>query len=326
MSDKRGKSLSLRKTPVLQDWYLRSRLKLRQVLLLVALDEHRSMHRAASHVAMTQPAATRMLGELERALNVQLFERGPHGVVPNAYGESLIRHSRMMLSALDHARDEINAISMGATGRTYVGALQVATPTLVPQSIMRFKARHPNHTIHLREDKTTTVLLPALWRGELDLVVGVVSGDVEREGLRFEPLSDEPMRVVSRVGHPLTRRRTIKFSVLANEPWILPAPDSVYRERLDDAFRQAGGEPPKVVVESMSILMNMLLLQRTDMLAVMPSRLAMRYAALGELSILPAKPPTLSGPIGVITLVGRPLSLAGSEFVQSLREAAAERS
>lgn len=318
---RRSKPSPPRTPAVLPDWYLRTRLKLRQVLLLVALDEHRSMHKAASHVAMTQPAATRLLGELERALGVQLFDRGPRGVVPNAYGESLVRHSRMMLSALDHARDEINAISSGTTGRTSVGALLVAAPTLVPQGIIRFKARHPNHTIHVRED-TTSVLLPALWRGELDLVVGRGSGAMEQDGLRFEPLFEEPMCVVARVGHRLARRRSIRFTSLSDEPWILPAPDAVYRKRLDEAFRQAGVEPPRVVVESMSILTNTLLVQQTDMLSVMPGRVAMHYAELGELCVLPAKPPALSGPVGVITLVGRPLTAAGTDFVQALRETA----
>jgi len=50
---------------VLPDWYLRSRLKMRQVLLLVALEEQRNMHRAAASLRMTQPAATRLLGRAE---------------------------------------------------------------------------------------------------------------------------------------------------------------------------------------------------------------------------------------------------------------------
>ena len=58
---------------ILPDWYLRSRLKMRQVLLLVALDEQRNMHRAAASLRMTQPAATRLLGGLERMLGMKLF-------------------------------------------------------------------------------------------------------------------------------------------------------------------------------------------------------------------------------------------------------------
>lgn len=309
---------------VLPDWYLRSRLKMRQILLLVALDEHRNIHKAADKVSMTQPAATRLLGDLERLLGVQLFDRSTRGVQPNAYGVSLIRHSRMMLVTLDHARDEINAISSGTTGRTCVGALLVAAPTLVPRGLVRFKKRHPNHTVLVREG-TTSILVPALWRGELDLVVGRASSDLDSKGLKFEALYDEPMCVVARIGHPLGRsRRALKLAALALEQWILPTPDAVYRRRLDDAFRQAGVEPPRCIVESLSILTNMMLVQETDMLAVMPGRVAEHYAEMNEIQILPVKPPALSGPVGVITLLGRPLTPAATDLVQALRETALE--
>jgi len=315
------RSSKISRDPVLPDWYLRSRLKMRQILLLVALDDHRNIHKAAAHVSMSQPAATRLLSDLERLLGVQLFDRSARGVLPNAYGESLIRHSRMMLATLDNARDEINAISSGTTGRTSIGTLLVAAPTLVPRGLVRFKQRHPNHTVLLREGSTST-LVPALWRGELDLVVGRVASDVASAGLKFEALYDEPMCVVARVGHPLGRKRGLKLAALAQEQWILPTPDAVYRRRLDEAFIEAGAAPPRRIIESLSILTNTMLVQHTDMLAVMPGRVAEHYVDLGEILILSVKPPPLSGPVGVITLNGRPLTPAATDLVQALRETA----
>ncbi len=307
--------------PILQDWYLRSRLKIRQVRLLAALDDHRSMHRAAAAMNMTQPAATRLLADLERLLGLQLFERSARGVAPNAYGESLVRHSRAILATLDHARDEINALSEGTDGKIVVGALLVAAPVLVPRAVARFKERHPNHTVLIREGGAAG-LLPALRRGELDLVVGRVSSDVPGEGLKFEAVYSEPMVVVARDGHPLARRRALKLSELAQWPWVVPAPDAPYRRRLDAAFRHAGVEPPRRIVESLSVLVNKMLLQETDMLGVMPRTVAQQYAALGMVRALPVKLPAPSGPVGVITLASRPPSAAAADFLQSLREAA----
>jgi DNA-binding transcriptional LysR family regulator len=313
-----GKQL---KNVVLPDWYLRSRLKMRQILLLVALDEHRNMHKAASSVAMTQPAATRLIGDLERLLGVVLFDRSARGVQPNAYGESLIRHSRMMLATLDHARDEINEISSGTTGKTSLGAMLVAAPTLVPRGLVRFKQRQPNHTVLVREGNTAS-LITALWRGEIDLIVGRASKDVMTEGVRFEALYDEPMCVVTRVEHPLSRKRALRFEALAEEQWILPTPDAIYRQRIDEAFREAGSHPPRQVVESLSIVTNLLMVKESDMLAIMPSRVAHHYAKLGEIRILSVTPPALSGPVGVITLIGRPLTPGAMDVIQALRETA----
>jgi DNA-binding transcriptional LysR family regulator len=303
----------------LPDWYLRTRLKMRQILLLVALDDHRNIHKAASHVGMTQPAATRLLSDLERLLKINLFERNPRGVSPNGYGQSLIRHCRIILTTLDHARDEINAISSGTTGRTAIGTLQVASPMLVPRGILRFKKSHPNHTLLVREG-TTLTLLPALWRGELDLLVGRASKNIAGEGLKFESLYEEPMCIVAKKNHRLAKRNYLKLSTLAKEEWILPTPDSIYRKRLDEAFRKSGANPPHSVVESISILTNMLLIQESDMLAVMPGKVAKHYADLGELQILSIKPPTPSGPVGIISVLGRPLSPAAIDFIQALRE------
>ncbi len=312
---------ALNKNIALPDWYLRTRLKMRQILLLVALDDHRNMHKAASHVGMTQPAATRLLGDLERLLKIDLFERNSKGVSPNGYGQSLIRHCRMILATLDHARDEINSISSGATGKTSIGTLQVAAPMLVPKGILRFKKNHPNHTVLVREG-TTSTLMPALWRGELDLLVGRASNDVAGEGLKFEALYEEPMCIVTKKNHRLTKRKLLRFSSLAKEEWVLPTPDSIYRKRMDEAFRKAGVSPPHPAVESMSVLTNMLLIQESEMLAVMPAKMAKHYANLGELDILTVKPPTLSGPVGVISVLGRPLTPATTDFIQALRDSA----
>lgn len=308
---------------ILPDWYLRSRLKMRQVLLLVALDEQRNMHRAAAGLRMTQPAATRLLGGLERTLGLRLFERGPRGLTPNAYGESLVRHARAMLATLDHARDEMNSLSEGAAGRIAIGTLLVASPVLVPLALARFKERHPDYTVLVREG-SAAALLPALRRGELDLVVGRVTRDVPGEELDFEAFYSEPMQVVARVGHPLARRRALRLGDLADQPWIVPTPEAPYRARLDAAFRQAGLEPPRRLVESLSILVNKMLVQKTDMLGVMPRDVAREYAALGAMRVLPVKLPPPSGPVGVIKAIGRPLAPATADLLQALRQVARE--
>ena len=308
--------------PVLADWYLRSRLKMRQVRLLVALDEHRNMHRAAASIATTQPAATRLLGDLEKLLGMRLFERSARGLTPNAYGESIVRHARIILSALDHSRDELNALLQGTAGKIVIGTLLVTAPVLVPRAVARFKKRHPRHTLLIREG-TTPGLAAALQRGEVDLVVGRASSELGA-GFTFEAFYAEPMRVVARKGHPLAGRRTLALARLAGWPWIVPTPETAYRKRLEAAFRKEGVEPPVSIVESISILTNTMLVQETDMLGVLPRDVAEHYARSGAIRVLPVKLPPPSGPVGVITVSGRPLPPAAIDLLQALRETARE--
>lgn len=307
--------------PIPPDWYVRSRLRVRHLRLLVALDEHRNMHRAAASITMTQPAATRLLADLERLLGIKLFERSARGIAPNAYGASLIRHARIVLATLAHARDELNELAAGTLGKVAVGVLLVAAPALVPRAVARFKQRHPRITVLVRDDNAAA-LISALRRGELDLVVGRLASVEVTEGLTFEAFYREPMRLVVRAGHPLAQQRKIKLRSLTDHFWLLPTADAAYRARLDTAFRRAGAEPPQRIVESRSVATNHTLLRETDMIGVVPDSLARQYAELGILCVLPIRLPPPAGPIGAITVTGRPLPPGTADLLEILRRIA----
>src|ERR1700716_514041 len=92
------------------NWFIRARLKTRQLLLLQVLAEEGNIHRAAQVLHMTQPAASKLLKDLEDVLEVPLFERLPRGMRPTWYGETMIRHSRVALASLTHAHEELAAL------------------------------------------------------------------------------------------------------------------------------------------------------------------------------------------------------------------------
>ena len=75
-----GGGIMPRMTTPNPNWFLKARLKTRQLLLMIALDEHRNIHRAAEELHMTQPAASKQLKDLEDMLDVKLFERLPRGM------------------------------------------------------------------------------------------------------------------------------------------------------------------------------------------------------------------------------------------------------
>lgn len=305
-------------------WHLQSRLKLRQLHLLLALDELRSLRRAAEGVHLTQPAATRLLGQVERAIGLKLFERSPRGMMPTAAGAALIQGAREVLGTLARTGEELDAIEAGTAGRIHVGVLVAAAPVLLPRAIARFKARYPEVTVAVQEG-TLPLLLPMLREGELDLVVGRLSSEVTASGMALESLHPEPMRVTVRTGHPLARRRRPGLRALAEESWVLPPQGTPYRLRLDAAFRSTGAEPPRRQVESASMLVNAALLQETDFLGVMPQDVAEQLVRLGALAALDVELPEPTGPIGLITRPGQEMTPATREFAAMLGKVAAER-
>jgi DNA-binding transcriptional LysR family regulator len=304
--------------PPPRETFLRSRLKMRHVQLIVAVDARRSIHKAAAELGMTQPAATRLLSDVESLLGLALFERTTRGVIPTRHGASLVRHAREILGSLDHARAELDAISAGATGKLTVGVLLVVAPVLLPRALLRFKRRNPRIAVEVREG-TLGGLLPLLRRGHLDLVVGRLTADFDSAGLHFEHCYDESMTVVVRRGHPLRGKRGLRVRDLAGQAWIVPTQESAYRHRLDAAFRQDGVEPPADIIESMSILTNNALLQESDMLGVMPQNVARYYRKLGLLDLLDVPLPPPSGPVGIITRAGGNPAPAIGDLIDALR-------
>ena len=79
---------------------LDGRIKLRHLQCFLAVAEQRSIQRAAERLAVTQPAVSKTLRELEEMLGVQLFRRGRRGALPTADAEAFQRYASASLSAL----------------------------------------------------------------------------------------------------------------------------------------------------------------------------------------------------------------------------------
>jgi DNA-binding transcriptional LysR family regulator len=221
------------------NWFLRARLKTRQLLLLIALDDTRNIHRAASELNMTQPAASKQLKDLEDMLGVSLFERLPRGMRPTIYGEAMIRHARMALTSLSKAHEDIVALKSGLSGQVDVGVILSPGMALLPPAIARVKEQAPMLRIGV-EVESSNILLSRLLHGELDFIIGRILDEEARGGLLYEELADEPVCAVAR-GPPFHTRTDLSLADLASEAWIMAPKGSILRARCDQMFRERPG-------------------------------------------------------------------------------------
>jgi len=305
------------------NWSLRIRLKTRQLLLLIALDEQRNIHRAAEELHMTQPAASKQLRNLEEMLDVRLFERLPRGMEPTIFGVAMIRHARTALTSLALAHEDVAGLKIGLAGQAAVGAIMSASLALLPLAIARVKAAAPLTRIGVTVD-TSNVLLGRLKNGTLDfLVARILDTDIEAQ-LQYEELADEPVCVVARVGHPLQRGAALRLDDIASAAWVLPPIGSVLRHRCDSMFRRAGLLPPVNVVNTTALLLVIPLLLQTDSLHVMPLDVARHHAQLGILAILPVAMPIKMDGFGIITRRHHLLSPGATAVLDAIRIAARE--
>lgn len=305
------------------NWFIRSRLKMRQIVVLLHLYEQRSVLRAAEAAGITQPAASKLLGELEDALGVKLFDRHARGVEPTWYGEILVRHARAALSEISRAQDEIIALKKGLTGQASIGTVMNPAASLIPVAIAAIKQAHPGILINVEMDYSRPLIVKLL-DGQLDIVIGRILDSHGVSELDFERLSDEPHAVIARAAHPFAKKRNLALTDLLQLGWVLQPPGSVMRGRLDTMLLEQGLKLPSNVVETSALPVIIALLQETDMISVVPERSVLPYCEAGMLTTLPIRLGVNLDAFGIITRRHLPLSPGAEIVLKMLRETAAK--
>ncbi len=302
------------------DHYMRVNLKPKHLQLIVALDDFRNIGQVAANANVTQPAVSKALAELERGLGVRLFDRTARGVRPTIYGECLVRHARSVIANLTQTRDELRALISGASGQVSIGMLSTAAITLVPRGLALLKQRSPGTTVLIREG-TLEALIPDLWSGKIDLIVGRLPSEGNAHGLDEKILSEEAVTLVVGVHHPLLRRRRVRWADLRDYPWVLPPVGALLREPLERAFERHGVPIQNNRVETLSVHVIRAYVHLTDAIAVLPHDVSAHYRDLGLIATLPLEVPKLLRPVGITWSRQRPLSPSAKLMFECLEEA-----
>ncbi|MEN0087025.1 MAG: LysR substrate-binding domain-containing protein [Pseudomonadota bacterium] len=295
-----------------------SRLKLRQLRLLIAVSEAGNIQAAARGLNMSQPAASKMIQDLEIDFEVALFDRTNRGVIPTSHGEALIRHGRLIFAQLSNAAQEMDDLTEGASGRVVVGTLLAASACLLPKAIQQVLADRPNVAIKV-VDGTNDVLMPALRNGEIDMVVGRLPTHNHRHELEQIPLYQENIEVVVGPEHPLVGKNDLTFDDLRPFGWILPPAETSLRLLVDQFFVDMRQYSPERVIESVSYLTNRALLKSSDLIGFMPSAVPQPEMEAGQLHVLPYTLPFGTGAVGITVRAGGGLSPAALAMMDALK-------
>src|SRR5262249_17312080 len=145
-------------------------ITLRQLRYLAALARHRHFGKAADECAVTQPALSMQIRELERELGVDLVERRPGEVILTETGIEVARRAEHMLAAARDLTDFARHSSGPLTGQLRLGVIPTVAPYLLPQVLPALQRRYPELRVELRETQTR-VLMEELARGALDAVL-----------------------------------------------------------------------------------------------------------------------------------------------------------
>ncbi|WP_375738771.1 pca operon transcription factor PcaQ [Pseudomonas boanensis] len=298
-----------------------TRIKFRHLLCFLEVARQGSLARAADQMAVSQPAISKTLKELEDLLDASLFDRSKSGVSLTEAGLAFMRYAGPCVQAL---RDGVNSLREGeyAAGMVRVGVLSTVEGLLVPEVVRRLHERHPALVVSVLTGPSA-YLLSQLRVGELDLVVGRMTESPEIQGLSFEHLYSESMTLVVRPGHPLLEQGR-EGRTLAGFPLVLPLAGTTIRKHADSLFVQSGISPPRQRLETLSLTLSRRYVMSSDAVWIAPMdavRLDLRRGELAELDLGLQEP---GGSVGICSNASLPLSLAAQWCVEVLREAAAD--
>jgi DNA-binding transcriptional LysR family regulator len=184
----------------------------------VAVAEALHFGRAADRLHLAQPALTRRVQRLERAVGAPLLTRTKRQVALTPAGAEFLGHARRIVAAVHDSVDAARRADRGETGRLRVGFEGPSAQELMPVAVRAFRERHPGVDVSLAE-MTTARQVEALAVGDLD--VGFLVPPVADDAVAYEVVVREPLVVVLPSAHPLARRARVRASDLAREPFVL---------------------------------------------------------------------------------------------------------
>ena len=294
-------------------------LRFKHLKLLVILGECRNMHQAAEQMYMSQPAASKMLKELESFFGFKLFDRLPRSMTATEMGHEVLSHAQLLLNDAERLVEEINLMREGGHGKIMIGVIPAAAPEILPAAIVALKQRRPRLAISIKEHSSDH-LLADLEQKRLDIVIGRLTQVDQHNIFNFEELLEEPLCIVVRRDHPLAGTTEVELLDLCHREWILHPIKSPMRGVFEKGFEEAGVTSPTNIIETTSIQVTLKLLETSNMLAVMPQSVLNSFLNNNQLVRLPIQIGELFNHYGIITRKKDTPPEGVIELINALRE------
>ena len=216
--------------------------ELRHLVYFHEVARHLHFRKAGESLSLAQPALSRQIAQLERALGAPLFVRSRRRVELTPAGRALAERVEPLLRSLQRVPRDVRAVADGEVGQVRVAFTGLAMATVLPKILREFHRRHPGIRLELTESPTSAQLA-ALQAGEL--ACGFFHPDAPTPGIRTRMLLRERNGVLLPAAHPLTKRTTLRLHDLASTPFVLfpRAHNPGFYDRILAAFAGAGITP-----------------------------------------------------------------------------------
>lgn len=191
--------------------------------LFVAVADCGNLTRAAEREHLAVSAVSKRIAELEELARAPLLHRYPRGVGLTPAGQTMLRHARQVLQGVDRMDAELAEYADGVRGHVHLHAVASALYQFLPEEIESFLSAYPGVHISLEEQTGKAVVL-AVAVGAAEL--GIVSAQTPAPGLAALPYHADRLAIGVPLGHPLARRKAVRFAEALDYAFVGPHADS----------------------------------------------------------------------------------------------------
>ena len=284
---------------------IRAGLRLPQLRLLLAIADIGQISGAAAQVGMTQPAASRLLAELERTAGAPLFDRHPRGVVLTQAGALLARRARSALRDIATAFAEVDMLASGAGGVVRIGTVTGPGLELVLPLIRDMRVTYPEIEFDVTVD-TSDMLAEALFAHRIDFYIGRVLANVNPRDVTVRHIGPEPIALLVRKDHPLLRKTNLTLQDTLAHDWVMQAPGGLLRRAVEAYLLRHDLPPPSRTLSTSSLLLTLGIISDTNVVAPVARSVADVLVSPGringDLRILDVAGDMAVDPYGLVSL------------------------
>ncbi|MNH89945.1 HTH-type transcriptional regulator CysL [compost metagenome] len=273
-----------------------------------------SFTRAAEVLGYAQSSVTTQIQKLEKAYEVQLFERYSNNKIRlTSAGEELFRLAGQMLELLEQSKEKM---AKQGGGTMTIGTIDSIASYLLAPHIQATRKEYPDLSIRLHTDREEFIV-HQIKEGEAD--VGLILADVTNDStLHWVTVREEPLVLIVSPNHPLVGRNRIELTDLVDAEWIMPEHTCNYRQLLERLLR-ANGIAYRIGLE----LGNPEAIKRSIKtgygISILPQMAAIEEIERGELKVLPFEDSELKLAIQLVIHPKKWVSNALCYFMESLK-------
>ncbi len=252
-------------------------LKFSHLRMMAALAQTGQISLAAASLGIAQPAASRLLAEVERIVGAPVHTRIGRGITLTPAGEVLSRRAQRMMIELQDTGREMAELAQGQIGQVAIGAVTAPALNLVLPALRSARLSSPGISAEVTV-APSDILCAQLLAGKLDFAIARIPADMDVAQFKGRIIAPEPVLLVVRRGHRLATAATVAAVELLDYDWVMPGSSSPIGGAVLARLERLGLPTPSRRLSTASFLLTLALVMQSNSVAPLAEAVARQFA------------------------------------------------